>query len=293
MQQLPIETIGLIASVPAGDVEARSATVKAAAADAYACPTTGVRETDQLACAAGRVRHVGTTTVSIPVTHVTPSVGPANLIRVVGPGADTTATIGRDASAGTSEDGLIDVTVSRTLGTVQLGGFPSSGMVAPIGMSATPTSDTNYCVRLTGYADAARAIAGERTSTSPSASISAGTFHYYNGIGYSSKAVTDGTLDSLAVTCSRSQLVGTSNVTWRVTVVAGGVTHATTTTTTEADPTDAQTRWDVEAITRPIQITIRYEYIVDGVHQIDLEARFDPGDLFAHSIYEPPPAAQT
>jgi type II secretory pathway pseudopilin PulG len=287
------DEIGLIASVLAGDLEARSTTVKAATSDPYACPTTGVRETDQLACADGRVRHVGTATVSIPVTHVTPSVGAANLIRVVGPAVDTAATIDRDPSAGTSEDGLIDATVSRTLGTVQLGGFPSSGMLAPGGMSSIPTNDTNYCVRLTGYADTARAIAGERTATNPSATISAGTFHYYNGVGYSSKAVTDATLDSLTVTCSRSQLVGTSNVTWRVTVVAGGVTHATTTTTTEADPTDAQTRWDVEAIARPIQITIRYEYIVDGIHQIDLEATFDPGDLFAHSIYEPPPAAQT
>jgi hypothetical protein len=28
------------------------------------------------------------------------------------------------------------------------------------------------------------------------------------------------------------------------------------------------------------------------VHQINLVATFDPGDLFAHGIYQPPPAAQ-
>jgi type II secretory pathway pseudopilin PulG len=283
--------IGLVASVPSGDQEHRATSVDAALADTYACPTTGVRETDLLPCAAGHVRQIGTITASIPVTHVTSGVGSANLIRIVGPAADTTAKIDRDASAGTSEDGLIDVQATRTLGTVQLGGFPASGMLPPAGMSTTQTSDTNYCVRLVGYSDTAHAIAGERQATSPSASVSAGTFYYYNGVGYSNKSVTDAALDTLTVTCSRTQVVGLSTVTWRVTVASGGINHATTTTSETADPADAQTRWDAEATVQPIEITIRYEYIVDGVTQINLLATFDPGDLFAHGIYQPPPAA--
>ena len=283
--------IGLIASVPSGDQEHRSTTVTATAADTYACPTTGVRETDSLSCAGAHVRAAGTTTVSLPVTHVTATVGAANLVRIVASGVDSTATIDRDASTGTSEDGLIDVSLSRTLGTVQLGGFPPSGMTAPTGMSTTQTLDTNYCVRLVGYSDTARAIAGERTATNPSASITAGTFFYYNGLGYSSKSVTDATLDSLTVTCSKTQVVGLNTVIWRVTVAAGGVKHATTTTSQTADPADAQTRSDAQAIAQPIEITIRYEYLVDGVHQLDLSATFDPGDLFAHGIYQAPPAA--
>jgi type II secretory pathway pseudopilin PulG len=285
--------IGLIASVPSGDQEHRSTTVSATAADTYACPTTGVRETDNLSCAGAHVRAAGTTTVSVPVSHVTPTVGAAYLVRIVASGVDTVATIDRDASTGTSEDGLIDVSTSRTLGTIQLGGFPPSGMTAPTGMSTTQTLDTNYCVRLVGYADTAQAIAGERTATNPSASISSGTFYYYNGLGYSSKTVTDPTLDTLSVTCSKTQLVGLSTVTWRVTVASGGIKHATTTTGQTADPADAQTRSDAQAITHPIEITIRYEYIVDGVHQIDLSATFDPGDLFAHGIYQAPPAASS
>jgi len=288
------DQIGLSASVPAGDQEHRATSVDAAGTDTYACPTTGTRETDLLLCAAGHIRQVGTVTVSIPVTHVTPTVGSANLIRVVGPATDTTVKIDRDASGGTAEDGLIDVVATRTLGTVQLGGFPSSGMTAPTGMSSTQTLDTNYCVRLVGYADTARAIAGERTATDPSASVSAGTVFYYNGAGYSNKTATDATLDSLAVTCSKTQLVGPSTVTWRVTVTStdGGINHATTTTSQTADPLDVQTRWDAEAKVRPVEITIRYEYIVDGVTQVNLKATFDPGDLFTHGIYQPPPAAQ-
>jgi type II secretory pathway pseudopilin PulG len=286
--------IGLTASVPSGDLESRATSVDAAAADAYACPTTGTRETDLLLCSAGHIRQVGTITVAIPVSHVTPTVGSANLLRVVGPATDTTVKIDRDASGGTAEDGLIDVVATRTLGTVQLGGFPSSGMTAPSGMSSTQSNDNNYCVRLVGYADTARAVAGERTATNPSASLTGGTVYYYSGSGYSNKAATDASLDSLAVTCSKTELVGLSTVTWRVTVSStdGGITHATTTTSQTADPGDAQTRWDAEATVLPVEITIRYEYIVDGVTEINLKATFDPGDLFTHGIYQPPPAAQ-
>jgi type II secretory pathway pseudopilin PulG len=284
--------IGLVADTQAGDTEGRSTSVDASGSDAYACPTTGVRETDLLPCSGGHVQQAGAVTVQVPVTHVTPTVGAANLIRIVGPGSSTIAKIDRDASAGTSEDGLIDVQTTRTLGTVQLGGFPPSGMTAPAGMSTTQTNDNNYCVRLVGYSDTARAIAGERTATNPSASISAGTFGYLNGAGFSSKSATDATLDTLTVTCTKTQLVGGSTVTWRVIVASGGIKHATTTTSQTADPADSQTRWDAEAITHPIEITIHYQYFVDGVTEIDLQATFDPGDLFAHGIYQPPPAAQ-
>jgi Tfp pilus assembly protein PilV len=281
--------IGLRATVAAGDLEGRSVSVDASGVDTYACPTTGVRETDLLPCSSAQARQVGTATVEVLHSHVLTPVGAANLLRVVGPATNTTVKIDREP-AGTNEDGLIDVQTSRTLGTVQLGGFPTSGMTAPTGMSSTATNDTNYCVRLVGYSDTARAVAGERTATNPAASISAGTFYYYNGAGYSNKAVTDATLDALTVTCSKTQVVGASVATWRVTVVAGGITRASTTTAQTADPGDSQIRWDATASTQPIEIEIRYEFIVDGITQINLLATFDPGDLLARGIYEPPPA---
>jgi hypothetical protein len=173
---------------------------------------------------------------------------------------------------------------------VQIGGFPASGMTPPVGMSSTQTSDTNYCVRLVGYQDSVRVVAGESTSTNPTASVSAGTFHYFNGLTYSSKSATDSTLDTLTVTCSKTQLVGTSTVTWRVTVASGGIKHATATTAETSDPADTDIPWDAQAGTQPIEITVRYEFIVDGVTQINLATTFDPGDLLARGIYEPPPS---
>ena len=283
--------IGITANILSGDLESRSTSVDASAADTYACPTTGTRETDLLPCAGAHVRQVGTVTVTVPHSHVAGSVGSANLLRIVAPATTTTATIDRDA-AGTNEDGVIDASATRTLGTVQIGGFPASGMVPPTGMSATQTSDTNYCVRLVGYQDTVRVVAGESTTTNPTASVSAGTFHYYNGLTYSSKATTDAALDTLTVTCSTTQLVGLSTVTWRVTVASGGITHGVTSTSQTTDPTDANKRWDVQSTVQPIEITVRYEFIVDGVTQINLAATFDPGALLARGIYEPPPAVQ-
>lgn len=281
--------IGLRATVAAGDLEGRSASVDASGVDTYACPTTGTRETDLLPCASAHSRQVGIATVEVFHSHVLAPVGVANLLRVVGPATNTSVKIDRDA-AGVGQDGLIDVVASRTLGTVQLGGFPTSGMTAPAGMSSAATNDTNYCVRLVGYTDTARSVAGESSATSPSASISAGNFYYYSGSGYSNKAVTDATLDTLTVTCSKTQIVGASTATWRVTVISGGIVQASTTTAQTADPTDSQIRWDASASTQPIEITIRYEFIVDGVTQINVLATFDPGDLLARGIYGPPPA---
>ena len=287
------QQVGLKADVAAGDLEGRSASVDASGSDTYACPTTGTRELDLLPCSGAHVRQVGTVTVQVLHAQLLAALGPANLLRAVAvtPATNTTAWIDRDVG-GTNEDGLIDVQANRTLGTIQLGGFPSSGMTAPTGMSTTQTNDANYCVRLVAYRDSARAVAGESTATAPSASVSAGTFYYYNGVGYSNKASTDTTLNTQTVTCTKTQLVSGSNVTWRVTVATGGIVHASTTTAQTVDPLNGNIRWDVEATTHPIEITLRYELIVDGIEQINLLSTFDPGDLLAHGIYEPPPATQ-
>jgi len=286
--------IGLRATLAVGDLEGRSASVDASGVDTYACPTTGTRETDLLPCSSAHSRQVGTATVEVFHSPVLAPVGAANLLRVMGPATNTTVKIDRDA-AGVGEDGLIDVVASRTLGTVQLGGFPTSGMSPPSGMTADATLPTNYCVRLQGYTDSARAVAGESTSTPPSAPPPTGTFHYYNSAtsSFSSMAVTNPALDSLTVTCTTpDQPIGGTTGRWRVTVTLsdGGIRHATTATAQTTDPTYPNKKWDVQASTSPITITIRYQFFVGVVEEINLLATFDPGALLARAIYEPPPA---
>ena len=141
-------------------------------------------------------------TAAVPFSHVA-AIGTANVVRVTGPSAYSTAIAERDAVSG--YDGLMDVQATRTLPDVYMGGFPTSGMTALTGMSATDTDASNYCMHLTGYADTARVYAGARTSTAPAASMTGGTFFYYNSAtsSYSSLAANSSSLSTLRSTARR------------------------------------------------------------------------------------------
>ena len=163
-------------------------------------------------------------------------------------------------------------------------------MTAPTGMSTTNTLDTNYCMRITGYTDTASALAGPRTATNPSATVSAGTFYYLSGGAFLNKATTDVTLDTLAVSCSKTQTVSGQSVTWRVTVTSGGIDRSTT-STTQTTTADTQTRTEAIATVNPIVVVMRYELIVAGTSEVDLTITADLGDLIADGVYGAPPAA--
>jgi len=104
--------------------------------------------------------------------------------------------------------------------------------------------------------------------------------------------VTSSSLDTLAFTCSKTQSVSGSSVTWRVDVSSGGISHALVPAYTETtDATDTQIKKEVEATVQPITITFRYRLIVEGATEIDLTTVVNPGTLSARGVYGPPPAA--
>jgi type II secretory pathway pseudopilin PulG len=283
--------MGLRFDIPSGQIGNANVSTLAKATDAYACPPSGTRETDSLACAGAQVRQVNTVTATVPFTHVV-NIGNARIARLAAPASYSTATAERDAVSG--QNGLVDVQATRYLGDFYLGGFPTSGMTAPTGMSTTDTLATNYCMYVTGYNDTARVYAGARTATGPAASIGGGTFSYWNSStnSYSSLAVTSSSLDTLAFTCSKTQSVSGSSVTWRVDVSSGGISHALVPAYTETtDATDTQIKKEVEATVQPITITFRYRLIVEGATEIDLTTVVNPGTLSARGVYGPPPAA--
>jgi hypothetical protein len=283
------QAIGIRLTVPAGDTGYAHAASAATSADSYACPPIGARETDALDCAGAHVLQSGTILAELPMNHVVNGLGDANLIKVTAPATYSSADVDRDAVTG--YQGLIDVSAKRYLGNIYLGGFPTSGMTAPTGMSANTSLDTNYCVRITGYTEQTRVLVGERTSTGPSSSVS-GTLYYYNGSGFSSKTVTNTTMSTLpTVTCSRTETVSGSTVTWQVQVLTGGFTAASAPTPSETlDPDDSQTRTEAEATTTPIDVTLHYQLIVDGEYEVDLVVNTDLGSLLASGSYgEPPP----
>jgi type II secretory pathway pseudopilin PulG len=279
--------IGVRLTAPAGDIGDASASTVATAADAYACPPNGTRETDSLPCSGARARQAGQVVAQVPLSHALSALGTTTVARVNDSATFTTAVVDRDAVSG--YQGLADISANRTLGTIFLGGFPTAGLSAPAGMSTSAADDANYCVRITGYTDAARVLVGERTSTNPSNSVS-GTIFYYNGAGFSSKSVTDSTLDTQAVTCQTSQTVSGSTVIWRVQVLMGGFSAASAPTPTQTpDPVDAQTRTEAQATTSPIHVTLHYDVFVDGQNEVDLVVQTDLGSLLATGSYGQPP----
>ena len=278
-------------TAPAGQVGNAAVSTAAKTADASACPPTGTRENDSLPCSGARVRQINTVTAVTPVDHVV-AIGTPTVVRMTAPGSDSTAIAERDAVSGQS--GLVDVQATRTLGGVYLGGFPTSGMTAPTGMSATNTADNNYCMRVTGYGDTARVYAGARSATAPAASITGGSFIYYNSgtSSYVTRSVSDATLSTLAFTCTTTQVISGATVIWRVTVNAGGVTPATVPAAkNQVLATDSQVRLEQEATVQPIKVTFRYQVIVNGTNEVDLTVSVDPGTLSARGVYGPPPAA--
>jgi hypothetical protein len=285
------DEIGLQLAAASGQVGDSAVSTAAQAIDAAACPPSGTRETDALACAGARVMQVNSVTAVTPVDHAA-AIGDATVVRLAAPASYSTATAERDAVSG--QNGLVDVQASRTLGDIYLGGFPISGMTAPAGMSATNTDDNNYCMRITGYSDTARIYAGARSSTAPDASVAAGTFTYYDKATgtYFSKSVTDSALSTLAFDCTQTQVVGGKTVMWKVTVLSGGITPASVPVATNVTlSTDAQTRLEQEATVLPIKITFRYQVTVNSTDQIDMSVTVDPGTLVARGIYGPPPSA--
>jgi hypothetical protein len=294
VQRLQTDTpgqIGLQLTIPAGQLGNANVSTAAKSTDTYACPPSGTRENDSLLCSSAQVKQVNTMTAAVPFSHVV-ALGTANVVRVTGPSAYSTAIAERDAVSG--YDGLMDVQATRTLSDVYLGGFPTSGMTALTGMSATNTSASNYCMYLTGYADTARVYAGARTLTGPAASVTGGTFFYYNSAtsSYSSLAANSSSLSTLAFNCTKTQTIGGKSVTWRVTVSSGGITPATVPTfTNRVSATDSQVHYEVEANVQPIKIVFKYELIIDSATEVSLTTTVDPGTLVAKGVYGPPPTA--
>ena len=284
------ETIGLRFTAASGDTATAGLSTAASGADADACPPSVSAEIDANACSGVETATTGSASAVAPLDHVLSSLGDATIVRIDASPADSTTMVDRDASPTPGEDGLVDASATRSLGTIYIGGFPSAGMTAPTGLTTDSTQDNNYCMRISGYADTVRATSGETTSTPPSASVTAGTLHYWNsGTGtYSSQSVTSASLSSLSITCSPpAQMVDGELVTWSVTVAAAGIAPASTSTASDVDPSGSTLSAD--AVAKPPTITVTYRIRVGVDDEVALTVTTNLGSLTASSVYGPPP----
>jgi hypothetical protein len=216
------------------------------------------------------------------MTHLNSSLGTANLINwSVSTGNPNKTLVDREAITG--QNGRIEMSASRFLGSISVGGRPP-GMTAPAGW-AGGNAWNGYCFTLHDYRDSSASQAG--TTTSAPTVTQTGTFYYWNGASYSSVAIASMGSLALPITCSQTATVGGASVTWlaRLTSVTAP------TTASNATITSGSTRTDVDTTATPPRFTILYRVTVNGVTEVDMTVDSILGNLVTRGVYGPPPPA--
>lgn len=263
----------------AGDSGSVASVIRAGSSGAPACPPAPASpETDNLPCGGTKVQQSNALTATMDLSGLTPNLGSAIVAQVAQPSAASTTFSNRTAVTG--QDGYLQETVSRTIGTFNFGALPAN-VTAPVGW-------TGYLFSLTGYADTATATAGT-SAAAPTASVTGGTITYWNGSnGYlTSSASAGGTLS-----ISMTRTVSISGQT--VVVSMSGTTHPSSAPTTTSTPLGAGaiTRTDTSAtVGSPISGTFTYTVTINGSTVVNLSIFIDFGTITAKGVYRaaPPP----
>jgi type II secretory pathway pseudopilin PulG len=255
-------------------------------------PPSATAETDGLLCGGGRILQGGTLSATLTITDGgTIAPGAATLARLAEPGSASTSLVHRNAypnttgcSPGSSDDGCVRSSTSRTLGTINLGGLPS-GFTGPAGWSGTDAWN-GYLVSVVGYTDSATASAGTQ-SPLPTASQS-GTIYYWNGTGYSSLSVTDAGVSGLASSVSVTQDLGGRLVTVEIATVGSGCAPGST-SVTPTSPSGNDTRTEATASSTPPTLQLSYRISEGAAVYADLTITVNLGTLEASGIYQQAP----
>jgi hypothetical protein len=279
--------VGISVTAPSGDSGTTDAAVVSAGASVCP-PPADTAESDSLPCGGSRIQQGGTLTATMPMSHLASSLGPATIVNWAAVSGNPNKTfVDREAISG--QDGRIEMTATRRIGTINIGGLPA-GLANPTGWdpSGTPVYE-KYCVTLDAYQDVSTSQAGSTTSA-PTNTISSGTLWYYNNATstYSSLAASSASIDTLAVTCTKSGTLNGKAITWTTSVTAGGLIHAIATLN---QTTSGSTRTDVDTGITPVKGTVRYTVVVDGITEVDLTITLDLGTMITRGIYKAPPVA--
>jgi len=278
---------GSFVQVQNAAADAGQAISATAAGGSNTCPPTPPAppaETDLQACGGARVQQAGTSRVVGHFHGFAADLGDATIASIANPSTASTAFTDRRLVSG--QDGNIQETAKRALGTVSIGGLPDL-MTAPAGW-------TGYFLQLTGYRDTAQSTAGTSAAT-PSATIDAGSLAYWNGTGYTTVDLTTTPAYSLSgLLLDHTAAVGTSSVEVKITApaVSMGSVPATTVSTTGCSASYPTCKTDAQAtVGSPISGTLTYEVWVDAVKVVDLTIDLSLGTSTAKSLYGPTPTA--
>jgi type II secretory pathway pseudopilin PulG len=255
------------------------------AGGANVCPPTPPAppaETDLAPCGGSRVLQAGTSQ-SIGRFHgFTADLGDATIASIANPATATTTFANRMLVSG--QNGNLQDTVSRYLGTVRVGGFPAN--------VSTPAGWAGYFLQLSAYHDTVVSTAGT-SAAAPTATINAGTLSYWNGTGYTSVNLATTPAYSLSgLVVDRTTTLGLDIV--RVRIGSSGTIAMQTVPTVTSAPSGSGSilRNSTQAtVGSPVFGTLDYEIWVDGAQVVDLTINLSLGTSTSKSIYQPPPSS--
>ena len=265
------------------------------AATAQPCPPSNVAtaENDSLACAGASYVQPSDISAVATIGSTTPSLGSFDIARVSAHATTNPAPIRaishRVISPTTNvctptanTDGCTTLTVSRSYGTIALGGLPMG--------FGTPAGWQGSYLRITDYADSATASVGTGSPyPTTSASTPAGQLLVYNGTGYETIDLSS-TLAGVTRTRSIIATISGTNVTATFTLDGDQAANASavTTSTPSGSGTTERTAATVQVVA-PV-IVLRYQLSIAGVGTVlDLTTTLNLGALDLDASYSPQP----
>jgi prepilin-type N-terminal cleavage/methylation domain-containing protein len=280
----------------AGDTGSSTSTTSASIVNPiYPCPLTGLSENDYQPCGSSKSNQLGTMFTDLVLRKNT-DLGTARLMEILAPPAQGSSFTHRQLQAG--EDGLVHAEVTRSLGTISVGGLPSG-----LDPAAVPAGWAGYFIRVSGYSDSVTAQTG--TNTAAPVVTRSGTISYWNGGGYSSIAIVPGAAANIPVaSVDIATLVGgkllevevQGAVDFDCLVWAAGCPttggSSTNETILSCSPACPNTRTAGTAKSNsPFVGDIHYTVVYDGEVLAHLTLHVDLGTITAQNNYQPAPAA--
>lgn len=273
-----------------------STTIAGLANPTAPCPLAG-SQVDQQPCGASNIRQAAAMSATLDIQ---PNGSPLGLINLASVAASTTPAnsyTNRDLQSGA--DGLVRTLASRQIGTVTVAGLPAN-----LAASDLPAGWNGSLVQITGFADSVSAEAG--TNTAVPSVTAAGSISYWNGTGYTTRAIAAGPSANLGVgsvhlatlwsgKVLQIDIQGAPNIECGVAWAAGcPATGGTTTSSTgmTCSPACPNTRTAASAQSNsPFVGDIFYKVTYDGSVIAQLTIHVDLGILLAKNSYQVAPSA--
>lgn len=177
----------------------------------------------------------------------------------------------------TTSHGCVHTSVSRSIGRIRVGGLPSA--------AAIPALFSGYLYELDNYSDSAVVEAGIKAAA-PSVPPPTGTFRYWNGLGYTTIAMSGSSAFSVSTPTITASVGFLYSVSVSSTIVRGASSiQSNPTTCTGALPCVLSSEVVVGA---PLVATTTYAIRLAGATIYELTQTLDLGELRAQAAYVPP-----